>query len=98
MFDDDSELEEMSPAKSKSSSPKRRKVGFNNTTNSPSKFGSPSPTHTNRHDAEESPAKSFSDFAVPRLSGGGGLGGFGLNMQKTMYGASLEVEKAKKQY
>jgi len=29
IFDDDSELEEMSPTKSKKGSPERRKVGFN---------------------------------------------------------------------
>jgi hypothetical protein len=73
LFDDDSELEEMSPAKSRSSSPKRRKVGFNSTGPSPNKFTSPL-RNENDDDEEDSPAKGFSDFAVPKL----GHAGFGL--------------------
>jgi hypothetical protein len=72
LFDDDSELEEMSPAKSRSSSPKRRKVGFNSTGQSPIKFTSP--LRNVNDDEEDSPAKGFSDYAVPKL----GHAGFGL--------------------
>ena len=72
LFDDDSELEEMSPAKSRSSSPKRRKVGFNSPGQSPNRFTSP--MRNDNDDEEGSPAKSLSDYAVPKL----GNVGFGL--------------------
>jgi hypothetical protein len=74
LFDDDSELEEMSPAKSRSSSPKRRKVGFNSTGQSPNRFTSPMRNENDDDDEEGSPAKGFSDYAVPKL----GNAGFGL--------------------